>query len=106
MLNFVFPQALDLVYQANFQNSGRRRCPTCFQSTLLSEVVQQLSNPGTILFSLRLLAQHLVTSQSRLIANEQSVSFPDVRRLVVIDRQSRRVEGIISLRDVARYFLS
>lgn len=67
--------ALDLVYQANPQNNGRRRCPTCFQSTLLSEVVQQLSDPV-------------------------------VRRLVVIDRQSRRVEGIISLRDVARYFLS
>lgn len=67
-------QVLDLVYQANPQNNGRRICPTCFQSTPFFEVIQQLSDP-------------------------------DVRRLVVIDRQSRRVEGVISLRDVARYFL-
>jgi CBS domain-containing protein len=30
---------------------------------------------------------------------------PGVRRLVVVDGESRRVEGIVSLSDVAKYLL-
>ncbi|XP_039126505.1 sucrose nonfermenting 4-like protein isoform X1 [Dioscorea cayenensis subsp. rotundata] len=67
-------QALQQVYQANSYINGRRRCHTCFRSSTLHEVMDQLSDPA-------------------------------VRRLVIVDAISKRVEGIISLRDVLEFLL-
>ncbi|KAJ0988719.1 hypothetical protein J5N97_007075 [Dioscorea zingiberensis] len=39
-------QALQQVYQANSYINGRSRCHTCFRSTTLREVMEQLSDPA------------------------------------------------------------
>lgn len=48
---------------------------------------------------------HLCTQHDTLRTIVERLSVPGVRRLVVVDGESRRVEGIVSLSDVAKYLL-
>lgn len=48
---------------------------------------------------------HVCTPQDALRTVVERLSVPGVRRLVVVDGDTRRVEGIVSLSDVAAYLL-
>jgi hypothetical protein len=48
---------------------------------------------------------HVCTPQDALRSVVERLSVPGVRRLVVVDGDSRRVEGIVSLSDVAAFLL-
>lgn len=48
---------------------------------------------------------HMCTPNDALRTIVERLSVPGVRRLVVVDADSRRVEGIVSLSDVAAFLL-
>ncbi len=49
---------------------------------------------------------HVCTSSDSLRAVVERLSVPGVRRLVVVHPDSKRVEGVVSLSDVASYLLT
>lgn len=49
---------------------------------------------------------HVVTRQDSLRTVVERLGVPGVRRLVVVDSSSRRLEGLISLSDIATYLFT
>lgn len=107
LLTWLHLQALQQVYQANSYINGRRRCHTCFRSSTLHEVMDQLSDPGThnLLWKKKNYMSYCFQSFKSICNTNTHTLIAAVRRLVIVDAISKRVEGIISLRDVLEFLL-
>jgi CBS domain-containing protein len=74
----------------------------CLRSDPLHEVMKRLANPGNLLsFFCRMFYDFHLFSCSSLL----TCILSGVRRLVIVEAGSKRVEGIISLSDVFNFLL-
>lgn len=85
------------------------RCHMCLRSDSLLKVMERLANPGTIIshtiFSFVSLCYTHVDMRWELLGLVVCINKIGVRRLVIVEAGSKRVEGIISLSDVFQFLL-
>lgn len=97
-------QALQLGQDANspYGIFNGQRCQMCLRSDPLHKVMERLANPGKIcsLVMLVLICSLLILG----FLSEYSM-LSGVRRVIIVEAGSKRVEGIISLGDVFRFLL-
>ncbi|CAK7340693.1 unnamed protein product [Dovyalis caffra] len=92
-------QALLLGQDANssygFYNG--QRCQMCLRTDSLHKVMERLANPGTSDRAFGLVISLLIASLHDI--------FSGVRRLLIVEAGSKRVEGVISISDVFKFLL-
>lgn len=69
------------------------------------KVMELLSEPGDVLCFVFYCFCILLNNGDQWTHFFETLLFPVVRRVIVIDPESRRVEGIITLRDVFSFIL-
>lgn len=77
----------------------------CLRTDTLLKVMEQLANPGDLLFLSFTSKTPLLWDKSFAINLKKKPDFSGVRRLVIVEAGSNRVEGIISLSDIFRFLL-
>lgn len=91
-------QALQLGQDANspYGIFNGQRCQMCLPSDPLQKVIERLANPGNFSSLVMLVLICFPASPSTMTG---------VRRVIIVEAGSKRVEGIISLGDVFRFLL-